>query len=78
MIHFLLGVVEELHLLQDYLPLSSEVFITDDPAVAFKDVEVAFLVGGMPHVEGMDRKEFLAANVENFKAEVCFKTFYLY
>merc|ERR1711926_55188 len=55
------GVVMEL---QDCaLPLLREVIPTADPAVGFKDVDAAFLVGAMPRREGMERKDLLAANV---------------
>lgn len=61
------GVVMEL---QDCaLPLLREVIPTADPAVAFKDVDAAFLVGAMPRKEGMERKDLLAANVKIFKAQ---------
>ena len=56
------------------LPLLREVIPTADPAVAFKDVEAAFLVGAMPRKEGMERKDLLAANVKIFKAQVKIKT----
>lgn len=45
---------------------------TDDPEVAFKDIDAAFLVGAMPRKEGMERKDLLAANVRIFKVQVCF------
>jgi hypothetical protein len=35
---------------------------------AFKDVDVAMLVGAMPRREGMERKDLLAANVKIFKS----------
>merc|ERR1711911_199258 len=61
------GVVMEL---QDCaLPLLREVIPTADPAVGFKDVDAAFLVGAMPRREGMERKDLLAANVKIFKAQ---------
>lgn len=53
------------------LPLVKEVIPTADPAVAFKDVEAAFLVGAMPRKEGMERKDLLSANVKIFKVQVC-------
>jgi malate dehydrogenase len=61
------GVVMELsdcafNLLQEVIP-------TADPAVAFKDVSVAFLVGAMPRREGMERKDLLSANVKIFKVQ---------
>ena len=42
---------------------------TDDPNVAFKDCDAAFLVGAMPRKEGMERKDLLAANVRIFKVQ---------
>merc|ERR1712098_948450 len=61
------GVVMEL---QDCaLPLIRDVVATDDPNVAFKDVDAAFLVGAMPRKEGMERKDLLAANVKIFKVQ---------
>lgn len=61
------GVVMELQDLA--LPLLREIVPTADPAVAFKDVAAAFLVGAMPRKEGMERKDLLAANVEIFKVQ---------
>lgn len=51
------------------LPLVKEVIPTADPAVAFKDVDAAFLVGAMPRKEGMERKDLLSANVKIFKVQ---------
>lgn len=51
--------------------LPSGVVPTADPAVAFKDVEAAFLVGAMPRKQGMERKDLLSANVTIFKVQVC-------
>jgi len=51
------------------LPLVKEVVCTDNPEVAFKDVDAAFMVGAMPRREGMERKDLLAANVKIFKAQ---------
>lgn len=50
-------------------PLLTEVIPTADPAVAFKDVSAAFLVGAMPRREGMERKDLLSANVKIFKVQ---------
>ncbi|XP_040574780.1 malate dehydrogenase, cytoplasmic [Lepeophtheirus salmonis] len=61
------GVVMELH--DCALPLLSDIIASDDPLVAFKDVDAAFLVGAMPRREGMERKDLLAANVKIFKAQ---------
>jgi len=61
------GVVMEL---QDCaFPLVRDVVPTDDPNVAFKDIDAAFLVGAMPRKEGMERKDLLAANVKIFKVQ---------
>lgn len=49
----------------------SEMVPTADVAIAFKDVDAAFMVGSMPRREGMERKELLSANVKIFKAQVC-------
>lgn len=42
---------------------------TDDPLVAFKDCDVAVLVGAMPRREGMERKDLLKANAGIFKVQ---------
>lgn len=51
------------------LPLLRDVVPTADPAVGFKDVSAAFLVGAMPRKEGMERKDLLSANVKIFKVQ---------
>lgn len=51
------------------LPLLASVVPTADPAVAFKDVAAAFLVGAMPRKQGMERKDLLSANVKIFKVQ---------
>ncbi|XP_050405553.1 malate dehydrogenase, cytoplasmic isoform X2 [Patella vulgata] len=67
MMEVLNGVVMEL---QDCaLPLLSDVIPTADEALAFKDIDVAILVGAMPRREGMERKDLLAANVKIFKSQ---------
>lgn len=60
------GVVMEL--MDCALPLLKEVIPSVDGMAAFKDVDVAMLVGAMPRREGMERKDLLAANVKIFKA----------
>ena len=61
------GVVMEI---QDCaMPLVRNTVATDDPNVAFKDIDAAFLVGAMPRKEGMERKDLLAANVKIFKVQ---------
>ncbi|KAL1122307.1 hypothetical protein AAG570_003712, partial [Ranatra chinensis] len=49
------------------LPLVRSVVSTDNLAVAFKDVDAAFMVGSMPRKQGMERKDLLSANVKIFK-----------
>jgi len=61
------GVVMEM--LDCALPLVRGIVPTADPAVAFKDIDAAFLVGAMPRKEGMERKDLLAANVKIFKVQ---------
>merc|ERR1712198_746791 len=61
------GVVMEIH--DCAMTLVQEVVATDDPNVAFKDIDAAFLVGAMPRKEGMERKDLLAANVKIFKVQ---------
>ncbi len=39
-----------------------QVIVTDDPRVAFRDAEVALLVGARPRSKGMERKDLLEAN----------------
>lgn len=39
-----------------------DVIVTDDAKVAFKDIDVAFLVGSFPRKDGMDRSELLKKN----------------
>eukprot|EP00002_Diphylleia_rotans_P009043 TRINITY_DN1905_c0_g1_i1.p1 TRINITY_DN1905_c0_g1~~TRINITY_DN1905_c0_g1_i1.p1 ORF type:complete len:363 (+),score=69.15 TRINITY_DN1905_c0_g1_i1:59-1147(+) len=48
-------------------PLLREVITTSDPRVAFKDADVAVLVGAMPRKPGMQRKDLLSANAAIFK-----------
>ncbi|KGE51086.1 malate dehydrogenase [Xanthomonas axonopodis pv. vasculorum] len=42
---------------------------TDDAEVAFKDVDIALLVGSRPRGPGMERKDLLLANAEIFTAQ---------
>merc|ERR1712121_604560 len=51
------------------MPCVRDVIPTDDPNVAFKDIDVAILVGATPRREGMERKDLLAANVKIFKVQ---------
>ena len=43
-------------------PLLQDVVVTDDPAVAFRDVDYAILVGARPRGKGMERGDLLAEN----------------
>lgn len=43
-------------------PMLQQVIITDDPKVAFRDTEVALLVGARPRGKGMERKDLIQAN----------------
>ncbi len=61
------GVVMELE--DCAFPLLAGVVITDDPKVAFKDVDAAFLVGARPRSKGMERADLLLANAEIFKIQ---------
>ncbi|AJP57154.1 malate dehydrogenase [Pandoraea vervacti] len=54
------GVVMELE--DCAFPLLQGVVVTDDPKVAFKDADVALLVGARPRSKGMERKDLLEAN----------------
>ncbi len=54
------GVVMELD--DCAFPLLAGIVQTDDPKVAFKDADVALLVGARPRGPGMERKDLLEAN----------------
>src|SRR5579864_6780952 len=53
------GVVMELD--DCAFPLLTDVVQTDDPNVAFGDVDYALMVGSRPRTKGMERKELLEA-----------------
>src|SRR6201747_567709 len=61
------GVVMELE--DCAFPLLAGVVVTDDPKVAFKDADVALLVGAPPRSKGMERKDRLTANAEIFTVQ---------
>jgi malate dehydrogenase len=61
------GVVMELE--DCAFPLLAGVVITDDPKVAFKDADVALLVGARPRSKGMERKDLLEANGQIFTVQ---------
>ena len=50
-------------------PLLAGVEMTDDPAVAFRDIDAAMLVGSRPRSAGMERRDLLVANAEIFKVQ---------
>jgi len=54
------GVIMELE--DCAFPLLAGVIATDDPNVAFKDAQVALLVGARPRGPGMERNDLLTAN----------------
>ncbi|MCB1693422.1 MAG: malate dehydrogenase [Pseudomonadales bacterium] len=58
------GVVMELD--DCAFPLVHQIIATDQPDVAFKDVEYALLVGSRPRGPGMERKDLLEANAAIF------------
>jgi malate dehydrogenase len=49
--------------------LVDEITPTSDLEVAFKDADVAILVGGFPRKQGMQRKDLIEKNVTIFKAQ---------
>jgi malate dehydrogenase len=59
----------EMELQDCAFPLLRQVVVTDDAEVAFRDVDVAILVGAQPRGKGMERKELLAANAGIFAAQ---------
>ena len=61
------GVIMELE--DCAFPLLAGMVGTDDPMVAFKDVDVALLVGAMPRGPGMERKDLLLKNAEIFTVQ---------
>lgn len=61
------GVIMELE--DCAFPLLAGVVGTADPMVAFKDADVALLVGAMPRGPGMERKDLLLKNAEIFTVQ---------
>lgn len=60
------------HLVQlfsDHRDFFQEVIATASLEEAFKDIDVAVLVGAMPRREGMERKDLLKANVKIFQEQ---------
>jgi malate dehydrogenase len=61
------GVVMELN--DCAFPLVQGIVATDDPNVAFKDVDYALLVGARPRGPGMERSDLLKANAAIFSVQ---------
>ena len=61
------GVVMELN--DCAFPLLDSVEISDDPDVAFRDTDIAVLVGSRPRGPGMERKDLLEANAAIFSVQ---------
>jgi malate dehydrogenase len=61
------GVVMELE--DCAFPLLAGIVVTDDPVVAFQDIDAAFLVGARPRSKGMERSDLLTANAEIFRVQ---------
>ena len=61
------GVVMELN--DCAFPTLNKIVATDDAKVAFKDCQVALLVGARPRGPGMERKDLLMANAQIFSAQ---------
>lgn len=60
----LTGVVMELE--DCAFPLLHDVVATDRPEIAFREADLAFLVGSRPRTAGMERKDLLRVNAEIF------------
>jgi len=56
----------KMELLDCAFPALANVICTGDPLVAFKDADVAILVGGFPRKPGMLRKDLIQANTKIF------------
>jgi malate dehydrogenase len=63
----LAGVIMELE--DCAFPLLAGVTAHSDPQTAFKDIDVALLVGARPRGPGMERKDLLSANAQIFTAQ---------
>lgn len=61
------GVIMEMH--DCAFPLLLDVFATDDPEAAFKDADIAILIGARPRTQGMERSDLLHANAAIFKTQ---------
>ncbi|GIX26655.1 MAG: malate dehydrogenase [Burkholderiales bacterium] len=61
------GVVMELE--DCAFPLLAGIVATDDPRIAFRDAQIALLVGARPRSKGMERKDLLEANAQIFTVQ---------
>ncbi len=61
------GVIMELE--DCAFPLLQDISAHGDPMTAFKDIDVALLVGARPRGPGMERKDLLSANAQIFTAQ---------
>ncbi len=61
------GVVMELE--DCAFPLLTDIVVSDDPKVAFKDIDIAMLIGARPRSKGMERRDLLSANAEIFTVQ---------
>jgi len=61
------GVVMELD--DCAFPLLEKIIATDDPETAFRDADIAILVGARPRGKGMERKDLLEANGAIFTSQ---------
>jgi malate dehydrogenase len=50
-------------------PIVRSIIMTDDPFVAFKNIDHAFLIGARPRTLGMARKDLLKVNAEIFSTQ---------
>ncbi|MDR2316487.1 MAG: malate dehydrogenase [Pseudomonas sp.] len=73
-LHDIAAMMSVLHTVQLELedcsfPLLTRVVLTDDAEVAFKDVDIALMIGAMSRCPGMERRDFLNANAKIFIAQ---------
>lgn len=61
------GIVMELN--DCAFPLLDKISFTDDPKIAFKDVQIAILVGSKPRLKGMERSDLLEGNAQIFRVQ---------
>lgn len=50
-------------------PLLADILPSDNPEIAFQDLDYAFLVGSRPRSKGMERKDLIEANAAIFSAQ---------